>query len=192
MPRAMSSAVLAAITSPSFVPAVFFQGTFLSGPVYVWSGLGPIVWNDHTWQGIGSFGGVSAIDEGSTVEARGITVSLSGFDPIFLPAVMGEFALLQGMALYLGVFNAGELIVDPLVIFAGRLDQPNVTVTGDKATIAINCESVLLDMDVAVNRRYTADDQQRDWPGDLCFNFVNAIQEVNLYWGDAPTTTNVL
>ena len=32
-------------------------------------------------------------------------------------------------------------------------------------------------------RRYTHDDQQIDFPGDLGFEFVPKLQELNLVWG---------
>jgi hypothetical protein len=44
---------------------------------------------------------------------------------------------------------------------------------------------VLLSVEVL---RYTADDRQRDWPEDLGFNFVNAIQEMAINWGQVAAT----
>lgn len=188
MPRAMSTAMLAAINASELFPAIFVEATFATGPVYVWSGMGSITWNAQTWVGIGSLGSISTIDEGSTVEAKGIALTLSGIDPTLLADVLGEFSLGQPVTVYLGLFNGGALIDHPITSWAGRMDQPTIEVDGKAAMITINCESRLLDMNTAVDRRYTADDQQRDWPGDLCFNFVNAIQEMTLYWGTAPTS----
>lgn len=188
----MSTAMQVAITAPVVPIAIFVQATFASGPVYLWSGLGPMSWNGQTWQGVGSLGRVSVIDEGTSVEARGMTLELSGFDSTLLPLVMGEFALLQAAYVYVACFNAGVLIDSPLVAFAGRMDASSIRVTGLTASISINCESIFVDMNVAVNRRYTADDQNRDWPGDLGMAFVWGIQEKGLYWGTAPSGTNVL
>ena len=44
-------------------------------------------------------------------------------------------------------------------------------------------------MNVAVDRRYTDEDQQMDYPGDLGFQFVNGIQEAQIYWGRSPSST---
>ena len=188
--RAMSSAMLTALTSTELFPAIFVQANFATGPVYLWSGLGTISWNSHNWLGIGTLGGISTIGEGSTVEAKGITLTLSGFDATLLPLVMTEFQLALPVTVYLGLFNAGALIADPIPGFVGRMDQPIVQVDGKTAIININCESRLMDMNFAVKRRYTADDQQRDWPGDLGFQFISEIIEMTLYWGSAPTSTN--
>ena len=169
--------------------ALLFEGTFATGPVYLWTGYGSIDWNGHTWIGIGTLGGVSPIDEGSTVEARGITVTLSGIDAGLLTDVLSEFVLNAPMTLYLAGLNGGAIIADPIVAFAGTLDQPTIDAAAETATISINCENKLLSMNVAADRRYTADDQQRDWPGDLGMNFVNSIQEMTLYWGQTPTSS---
>src|ERR1700677_68177 len=188
MPRPMSTAMLAAITATQLNLAIFIEANFITGPVYIWTGLGPIHWNGQTWQGLGSLLGVSAIDEGSTVEARGITLTLSGFDPTLLPLALNEFALLQPVTVYLGCFTAGVLIDDPITSFGGLMDQPSINIDGTAATIDVNCESVLLEMSQSVGRRYTAEDQQRDFPGDEAFNWVTAIQEKGFYWGTVPAT----
>jgi len=137
-------------------------------------------------------GSISPIDEGSTVEAKGLTLGFSGFDTTLLGDVMSEFQLGLPALVYLALFTGGVLIADPVNAWAGRIDQPTIQTDGASASIWINCESRLLDMSTSVDRRYTADDQQRDWPGDLGFNFVNAIQEMTLYVGTAPTTSGTI
>lgn len=191
MPRSMSTAMLTAIQAGELLPALFFAGTFANGPVYLWTGFGSISWNGHTWQGVGSLGGVSAIDEGTTIEARGITVTLSGIDTTLISDILGQLVLGLSVTVYLGLFSAASptsLIANPITSWAGRMDQPLLDVDGATATISINCENRLIDMNTAVDRRYTNDDQQRDWPGDLGFQFVNGVQEMTLYWGSSPTS----
>ena len=193
MPRPnISNAMLAALVARDLKLAIFVEATFASGPVYLWSGFGPIAWNGRTWLGLGSLGKVSPIAEGTTVESRGITLTLSGIDPTLLSSVLGEFLLAAPALVYLGLFTAGALIASPLTIWAGRMDKPSIKIGAETATININCESRLVDMNTSVERRYTADDQQRDWPGDLGMTFVNSIQEMTLYWGTAPTTSGTI
>jgi hypothetical protein len=187
--RSLSSAVLTAIQSASVRPAFFVEGNFASGPVYLWTGLGPISWNGQTWLGVGTLGSITTIEEGATVEARGITLGLSGFDATLLGDVVNEFAVGLPVTVWLGLFDAsGTLLADPIISFAGRMDQPTLTVGGDSASISINCENRLVEMNVAVDRRYTNEDQQIDYPGDQGFGWVNAIQEVTIIWGRHPAT----
>ena len=193
MPRAMSADYLAAIQSAALRPALFVEANFTSGPIYVWSGVGSIIWGGHTWTGLGSLGNVSMIEEGATVEAKGITLSLSGIDSALLTGILDEFQVGLPAIVSLGLFNvAGALIADPVGCFVGQMDQPTLDVTGTSATISINCESRLIEMNVAVDRRYTNEDQQRDYPGDRGFEFVNSIQQAQIYWGRTPSSVNNL
>jgi hypothetical protein len=193
MPRAMSADYLAAIQRAALRPALLVEANFTSGPIYVWSGVGPIIWGGHTWTGLGSLGNVSMIEEGATVEAKGITLTLSGIDPTMLTGILDEFQVGLPAIVSLGLFDAaGALIADPVGCFVGQMDQPTLDVTGTSATISINCESRLIEMNVAVDRRYTNEDQQRDYPGDRGFEFVNSIQEAQIYWGRTPSSVNNL
>ena len=191
--RDMTPAYLAAISSAILRPALFVQATFVSGPLYVWSGIGPITWNGQVWIGIGTLGGVSTIEEGSTVSAKGVTLTLSGLDPTLLTDVMEEFQVGLPVMVTLGVFDdTGSLIADPVCCFSGRMDQPTIDVSGTTASIAINCENRLVEMNVSVERRYTDEDQKLDYPGDLGFQFVNGIQDAQIYFGRSPSSKNNL
>jgi hypothetical protein len=190
MPRAMSTAMLAAIQATSLQPGIFVQIAFRSTTAYLWSGVGSIVWNGETWSGMGSLLSFAAVEEGATVMARGVTIVLSGLDAALLTDCNSDFELGLPVIIYFGLFSAGSLIADPIETWAGRTDQPTVEVTGTEATISINCESRLLDMNVPADRRYTNEDQQMDHPGDLGFQFVNAIQEITIFWGQQAHSTN--
>ena len=190
MPRPMSQAMLAAIAANQLNPALFVTATFATGPIYVWTGYGSIAWNGQTWLGIGTFGGISVIEEGSTIEAKGIVLTFSGFDANLVANVMGEFLLSAPVAIYLGFFAGNTLIADPVPAWVGRMDQPTVDITGLTASISINCENRLIEMNTPVNRRYTNDDQQLVAPGDLGLSFQSGIQELTIYWGMTPNSNN--
>ena len=190
MPRQMSAAMLSAIQSQSIAPALFLTATFQTGPIYVWSGYGQIVWNGQTWLGMGSLGNVSMIEEGVNVQARGITLSLSGFDSNLLGLVMNELVNGSPATLYLGLFGGAPLalLADPIPVWAGRTDQAKISVSGDSATISINCESRLLDLNQSAARRYTNDDQHMEYPQDRGLEFVYTIIETIITWGSKPAT----
>ena len=130
MPRAMSSDMLAAVQSSELRPALFVEAYFVTGPIHVWSGYGTIQWNGHTWAGIGTLGGVSTIEDGASVEAKGITLTMSGIDSALIADVLGEFQLGAPVTVWLGLFSAGALIASPIVSWAGRMDQPSIEVGG--------------------------------------------------------------
>lgn len=193
MPRpGISTAMLAWLQQSQMPVAVFVQATFASETVYLWTGLGSIAWNGHTWIGVGTLGGISPLVGGSTVEAKGITLTLSGFDSTAVPLVLNEIQLGLPVLIYLVGFNEGVLIANPILAWAGLMDLPSLDGAAETATLSINCENRLVGMNRAVDRRYTQEDQQRDWPGDLGFMFVNAEQNKVIYWGTAPATLGAI
>lgn len=192
MPRSgLSGAQLAALQSTNIRPAIFVEANFVNGPVYVWTGRGSVTWGGKTWIGVGTLGSISTIEEGSTIEAKGITLTLSGIDSSMLANIMTEFRVGLPVIVYLGLFDENlALIDDPIISWAGQMDQPTIDVDGQTCTISINCENRLVEMNVAVDRRYTNEDQQLDYPGDRGMEFVNSIQDVTIYWGRTPSNIN--
>lgn len=189
MPRSLSAGMQTAIAGGILYPAIFIQAQFLTGTVYIWTGLGSIVWNGHTWQGVGSLLSVAAIEEGSTVEARGISITLSGVNNALLADVLQEFQVTAPVTIYLGLFAGSPLALldSPVTCWAGKMDQPVIDVGAETATISIAAESRMILHNVPCERRYTQDDQVIDYPGDQGFQFVTSIVNQNLYWGRTPS-----
>jgi hypothetical protein len=196
MPRQLSTAMLDACQSNVVYPAIFLAATFTSGPVYLWTGWGQITFTAagastaHTYSGIGTMGSLSAIEEGSSVNARGITLTLSGVDTNLLTEVLTEFSLGAPVTVYLGFFTAAGVFVDtPIPIFVGYMDQPTIDVAGQSAVITIACENKLVILNVVAARRYTNDDQQLDYPGDTGLEFVQGLIETTIYFGATPMSS---
>src|ERR1035438_462765 len=115
MPRNMTQAFLGAMQGAVLRPALFVQAAFVSGPIYVWSGIGQVTWNGQVWTGIGTLGSISTIEEGSTVAAKGITLTLSGIDASLLNDVMTEFQVGLPVSFSLGALAANNSpISDPV------------------------------------------------------------------------------
>src|ERR1700722_8025723 len=167
MSRPLTSGMLSALAGSSLQPVYFVSLTLTSGVVYVWTGAGSITWNGQTWLGAGDLLTISVQEDGATVEARGIGVTFSGFDPTLLTDCLSDYKLGEPVNVYLGLLSSGSLVADPICSWSGRTDQPTIDFDGTKASITIACENRLVDLNRAVDRRWTHDDQQRDNPGDL-------------------------
>jgi hypothetical protein len=81
----------------------------------------------------------------------------------------------------------GGFIEAPVLLFDGRMDMVEVTDGGRIATIALAAENRLRDLERPRLRRYTSQDQQSEYPGDLGFDFVPELQELEIRWG-APAS----
>lgn len=192
MPRAMSPALAAALASNLVWPAIFVELHFTGGAVYIWSGFGSISWNSHTWVGAGDLGSISVIEGGGNVEARGISLTLSGIDTssTVVSDTLNQFQQGLPAIVYLATFTDATrttLIADPFAAWTGRMDQPTSEEGAETSVLTISCESRLADMNVAVDRRYTQDDQQLRSPGDVGFAFVQGQVSGILSWGRSPS-----
>ena len=192
MPRSdATSAFVAALDANVLRPAIFVSMAFANETLYLWSGTGTVTWNGISWSGVGTLGSIASVEEGSTVQARGTVLTLSGIDPQLLGDSLSDLQQGLPVTVWLALFDSTPAIIaNPVIVFQGRMDQPTITMDGTTATIQINCESRLIDMNVPAERRYTNEDQQRDYPNDRGFEFVNAIQEMTLYWGRTPNSQN--
>ena len=184
MSRELTSGVISEITSPDLAPFLLFEGVFASGTLRVWSGIGDLSWNSYTWSGVGSLASISSITEAAETSAQGITVSLSGIPSSLVSLFLGDVRQGSVGKVYLGFMNASNQVIDsPFMLFEGRLDVPSMEESGDSAIISISYESRLIDLERPRESRYTNEDQQREFAGDLGFEFVPSLQDVVINWG---------
>lgn len=188
MSRNLTAAVISAMQSAQVTPVIFVQAAFASGTIYVWSGIGTITWNSQAWVGVGKLGKISPIQETTRNQAKGVTLELSGIPSDILTDVLTEVRPQYQCFIWVGYLDAiGNVIANPETRFAGRMDVVRLTEGGSTATIQINVESKLIDLNRARERHYTHQDQQIDYPGDNGFIYVNGIQELAILWGSSGT-----
>ena len=78
MSRTIGAAVQSALEAANVPLLVFVELDFSGGFVRVTNAPYAFDWNGYTWAGIGRLGGIDAVKEGSSLEARGIGLRLSG------------------------------------------------------------------------------------------------------------------
>ena len=183
MARDLTAGVITQLQAASVEVGVLFEGEFASGWVRLWSGVGTLSWDSRSWSGVGTLLGISGIDETNEIRASGLTVSLSGVPSDLLSAALGDARSGKTGRVYLAFFSSGSIVADPILQFEGRLDVPAIEDGPDTATISISYESELIDLERARERRYTPEDQAIDFPGDLGFDYVAALQDAQITWG---------
>lgn len=181
--RNLSTAMKAAITANVVYPALLADLTFITGTVYVWSGIGDLIYNGHTYQGVGSLGEVGTITEGTSVEASGTTISLFGVDPTLYADSIADIRTGLPALIRFGCFNSAGALVDTMILFSGLMDQPTVTENADSLDISIALESKLTNLQRANRRLWTSCEQRKDYPQDMGFTFVEELQDKAIIWG---------
>lgn len=189
MPRPLTPLMTAELTGALLRPVFFLQAHFLSGDIFLWSGIGTVTWNGQNWVGVGTLGTISSIQESSELQANNVTITMSGIPSDMLGQALNETRQGYAVQLWFGALgDNNNVIADPLKCFAGRMDVPVVEEGGDTSTISITVESSLVDLQRSRLRRYTHEDQQIDFPGDLGFQYVVGIQNWNGVWGNQRGT----
>lgn len=136
MSRALSAALLAQIIANQLRPVVFYEGTFNSGTLRLWSGLTDISWNDVTWRGAGDLLSVSEVSESAEIRADGLTLSLSGLNDDIISAALGQGQRLPGKVWIGALGREGYLSLPGSALnYASTPDSVANSITGDSSMV---------------------------------------------------------
>jgi hypothetical protein len=184
MSRSITVGVSNAISATQVRPALLWYGQFTSGNAYLWTGLGNLSWNSITWSGAGTLLGISNIEESSEIKAAGINVTLSGVPSSLISLALGDVRQGYECSVYMAFFDANNAIIsDPVLVFEGRLDTASIVEDGETSTVSITYESRLIELQRSKEIRYTDEEQQRLFSGDLGLQYVTSLQDSQITWG---------
>lgn len=190
MSRTLSAAMQAVATADVVYPLYLLDMEFSSGSVYLWSGSGDLVFGSNTYLGVGDLLSIGSVQESAELTANGATISLSGVKTSLLNLARDEPYQGRPLTIRLGAFDDnGDLIASPVIIFSGFMDVMTIADSGATSTINVTAENKLIAFQTTAVRRYTAEDQKIDHPSDKGFEFVSAIQELQIFWGRPSPTS---
>lgn len=203
MPRNMTTAMATALQQKVIRLALLASLQFGDNIVNVWSGLGTMTWNGLTFQGVGALGSISTMSEDSDVEAKGVTVSLSGIPSTYMSEVLNEVRVLGTCNIWLALYDSNAVLIDtPILSYQGKMDAPEMDDDAKTCTCTIGLENILVDLNRPVFRRYTDEDQQMDLQTTLTrlglpsttvdtgLTHVAGLQEQITFWGVLPSSVN--
>lgn len=188
MSRGLSTAVADALKADVVRPVTFAKLDFSSSTIYVHDSIGTFTWGGNDWLGVGDFGSVSSIEEGTDISPYSITLTLSGLDSTIanIGSAGTEDYFMRDVDIYLGLLDEDEsLIADPTAIWSGFMDVMTlVTGTQGSNSIRLTCESEMSKIERSADLKYTHVQQQRVNPNDLFFEYLHEIQGVKIQWKD--------
>lgn len=184
MSRAITTAFKNETLAASLTPVLFAFLDFQSGPVRVWSGLGTKTWGGNDYTGLGYLGSVSAIEESTDVRANGVSFQISGIPSSIIATALGDNYQGRTVKLWVGALDASNnVIADPYLIFAGRMDNVEIDEGAETSILRVLAESRLVDLQRSKERRFTHEDQQIDFSGDLGLQFMPTANSKPFVWG---------
>jgi hypothetical protein len=194
MPRALTSNTKAESVAKIRAQVWFVFLDFYSGPVYVWSGVGDVTWNGHTWKGMGEFGSVTGLAESTDTQAAGPTFTLNGVPNDMLALIFADNYNGRVAQAWLGFRNLATdaIVADPYPIFSGRMERLEIDPTPETSTVRVTAESKNYAPGQADDRRFNDADQQIDFPGDTFFDKLASVGQRPIMWpgADSPGVTD--
>lgn len=171
------SASEAATVQPTTLAKIEFDT-----PVYVHSGLGTITYDGDDYLGVGDLGQISGIEEAEDNSPTPIRLSLSQVDAAYLSEGLSADNFRDKVTLFMGYRqDDGTLVDDPWVIWKGYIEYTSIQ--SETGTITLHCQHFLSILKQKDGRRYTDEEQQRSFTGDLGFQFIADVNGTQLTWG---------
>ncbi len=190
--RALDSSFITEIAKSAIRLAFFVEAEFDSGTVRFWSGISDIVWNAVTWTGAGNLLNINPAKEPSKLTAAGIDISLDGVDPAIIDLALVQARQNKPVTCWFGFMDqAGAVVVSsgsvgPYLFFKGKVDILTIRSGPETASVILKAENELISLNRARIRRYTHNDQQIEYPGDLGLEHVDALGLWTGDWGSGP------
>lgn len=162
-------------------------------PVYAFTGQGTMIFPDadgatQTWIGAGSIGAIDTVGEASDGSATGIKATLFSIPSEFRDDIAKQAVPGVKMDVGIGVF---DVTFQQLEGFAWlnryKLDDYKIVDGGDTLSVQVSGENRSIDQKRPAIKRFTDEQQQRDHPGDLFFQFVAKMAEISILWAKAES-----
>ena len=138
------------------------------------------------WLPTGHLLGISPIIEGLGAQINRLTLTIAGPDQTYFAIFLNNDYIDRPVDIWKGFLDsAGALIVDPILVFKGRIDKPIITEDPEAGTsqLTLSLANHWVDFERRTGR-HTNDAEQQTWfPGDRGFEFVQEFVNRTITWG---------
>jgi hypothetical protein len=183
MSRDIATVIANALGDDVINPFFAVDLEFDSGTLRLWTGVGSREINGNEYIGAGNFLQISEMQETAEIQAAGATLTLSGIPAELLSLALTEPYQQRPARIYFGLVGAEA---DMAEVFTARMDQMTIEEGPESSIIQLSIENVLVDLERPRVLRYTNNDQQSRFPGDRGFEFVETMQNREVFWGRQP------
>lgn len=184
MSRDIATVIAQSLDDEVLQPFFAVDLEFDSGTLRLWTGVGAKVIDGNTYTGAGNFLQVSEMRETAELRASGVTLSLNGIPSNVLSLALQEPYQERPARVYFGLIGQQTAMSE---VFTARMDQMTIEEGAEVCTIQLSIENVLIDLERSRVLRFTNNNQQSRFPDDRGFEFVETIQQRELFWGRTAT-----
>tara|TARA_R100001463_G_scaffold71146_1_gene124916 strand:+ start:3842 stop:4468 length:627 start_codon:yes stop_codon:yes gene_type:complete len=160
------------------------KAEFDTDDILIWTGNDDLVINSETYTGAGALLSISSIEDTLDLKPSGIAIALSGMDSDILNMALTENYQNRDISVFMGFLMGGSNeVAGVLKVFAGRMMSLSIDDGIDGATVSIDAENRLIDLERPSNLRYTAESQKFIDSSDTSLNRVQQLQDKQIAWG---------
>lgn len=124
-------------------------------------------------------------------ETTGLEMQLSGISLSYISLALQANYLDRPARCWAVLFDkVGALVVNPLQIFEGRMDQFQIGV-GETGVVQVTAESHLIDWERPSGRAWNYIQQLSLWPNDHGIEFMAEVVEKEIWWPALKREENV-
>lgn len=191
--RPISPALQAAIEKDVVKP-FWAVSIALPDPVFIWTGIGTIKFENEEWIGIGGvdadgnavcIGALDTIGEGVDGSATGVRVTLVGIPSEHREHLEAQAVRGAAFRVYIGSLNETRQTVQAhKLLTRAKLDSYQI-VDGASLSVIVTGESRMLDQRRPSVKRYTDAYQQAKYPGDRFFEYMPQLPSIPILWAKA-------
>ena len=180
---------------PVVKPIIFARLDFSSGVQRFHTEIGPKtathpVFGSEVYTGIGDFGGLSSsVKESVSAAPANLSISLTGLDAGLVNKTLVDDYFRRDADIMIGLEDVnGDLADDPEVLFAGYMDKVDIGMNQAFSAMTLSLESRGTNLLRASDLRFTDEDKQRDFSGDLMAEYIYRMADLKLNWGGHNST----
>ncbi|WP_339935152.1 hypothetical protein [Vreelandella glaciei] len=189
-----SDSVVEMLAKPTVRLVYAAELDFKDGMARAHTGVGPIVIDGHTYEGVGNLSSVSRareqLDSGSP---SSVTLTLSGLDaPTVAATLQDRCRGRAGKLMVVAYDEDGSYAAD--ILFSGKMDAANMSYGGadDENAISVTITDRMVDWQRGGTERWTDENHRSRHQDDRFFFAVAQLSDWPIYWGakrDAPNFT---
>lgn len=180
MPRTMSALMQVAAAATVVEPFFAVEFYLPTETLRMWTGNYSLTIGGNVYVGAGDIMSVSEIQETGDIQAAGATLGISGIPSSYLSMALSTQYQGRACRIYFGIVTSPSDMVE---IFSGEIDTMDIDERGDTCTVVVSVENILVLLERPVVRRFTHEDQQTRYPGDLGLEFVVSLQSKEIFFG---------
>ena len=185
MDRGSTSAFQTEVVKSANKPIHLVEVHFDDESLYMTDGYKTISYASNSYTGIGHLMGFTDIEETAEVIVSNVTLQISGIDQSWISRLLNKEYIDRVVKIYKAFIDDSEdLIVDPVLIFEGRMDSPTINENpdGGESILSINATNTWVDFTRMTGRHTNHEENIIHFEGDKGFEFSSEIVK-DIKWG---------